>query len=468
MKKTIRILALLLCAIMMISLIAACGDNTGKENETTETVTPTEIQGPDLPDLTGTPPEETIGRGADVDEDIKLPAYELQDKVVRKLVNADEALSPQTLIFQENYTYNGEPAEMLFDITTHGEYMNKLITSVMTLDPPDIFSNDFDPSLINKNIVESVDTMIDFSTKLWAGTQKSHDRYLWNGKHYLVNPMFARWDVLWYNREIFENYGVETPDSLYEKGQWDWNTMRDAAMKLTIDENQDGVYEVFGIAIDDMKFLVPATGKSFVTFNDDGSVTNNMMSPEIARAMQFYVDLYVKDKCVYRGDDGRDKFVLSQIAMIVGGLWYRTPFQDMVRADKVSFVPYPKDPEADKYYCTEGANGFFIPKGARNPSGAAAYLSGIRFMYVDQEWLMADYDKVALDSGWTMREHEMLWNEVQGPKLNPIPDLSATFGVSSFNADIFVRTREGEPWATIAAEIAPMIQDNIDRLMSER
>jgi len=472
MKKTISIVAIILALLLTMLTLAGCGTSTVDTN-VTDTGTPTPTAKPHDADSTPMKPtviaEDSDRKFLDAapndDPELKMPAIELQDKVVTILAVTEEVDTPQQLIMKELYSYNGEAPEFKYIVTTHGEFMSKLIADVLAGNPPDLFGNDYDPTLIKKDLVQPVDEYISFTQGVWKNTQKSHDRYIWNGRHYLVNPVFSRWDVVWFNKAVFEEYGIDTPDVLYADYNWTWDTMRDAAMKLTIDLNQDGSNDIYGMAIDDFNMFISSTGTSYATLNADGTVTNNIESPEIARAMTFYVNLYLKDKCVYRGDDARDKFVLGQIAMISGGLWYRGPFTEMVRAGDVTFVPYPRDPSADKYYCPEGAGGTFIPRGANNIAGACALLSCTRYMYEDEKGLWDDYLKVAANEGWTETEHYMLWNEVQGVNLYPVPNLANCFGISAFNGDIFVRTREGEPWATIAAEISPMIDDNINRIL---
>ena len=393
-------------------------------------------------------------------EKIALPKYVMSSNKVVMLSVSDDG---QHDLFTKEY---GGVIEYV--VTSHEEYQNKLVSLVMSDQSPDGFSSAFQPNLIKKDLVQPIDSLFDFTMPLWAGLKKSLDQYKWNGNYYMVSPIFGRWSVVWYNRTIFADNGIDTPDTYLEKGEWTWSKLREVSKALTIDADQNGTPEIWGIAIDDLGMFISSTGKSFVTFNSDGTATNNIKSPEIASAIKFYADLYNKDKCVYKGDDGRDRFMQDQIAMIAGGLWYRVPFKEKMKVDSICFVPYPKSDSADKYYCPESSDGVFIPKGAKNPAGAAALISAKRFMYVDEYWLNWDKENVAKDCYWNDDDQNMIWNWVQNSaKLTPVPNLAQTFGVDQLNGDIYARTRDGEPWATIAEEISPKIDNNIAKALEK-
>ena len=71
--------------------------------------------------------------------------------------------------------------------------------------------------------------------------QPFYEAGLWNGQHYLApfdnKPLY----YLVYNPAIFEEYGLETPWELWEKGEWTWDAFRDAAQRLNVTDG-DGNY----------------------------------------------------------------------------------------------------------------------------------------------------------------------------------------------------------------------------------
>jgi multiple sugar transport system substrate-binding protein len=66
----------------------------------------------------------------------------------------------------------------------------------------------------------------------------------WDGKKYAMVRDIHLGGVMYYNKDLFDKYKVRYPD-----WTWDWNKWLDAAKKLTIDENKDGVPEIWGLYI---------------------------------------------------------------------------------------------------------------------------------------------------------------------------------------------------------------------------
>ena len=183
--------------------------------------------------------------------------------------------------------------------------------------------------------------------------------------------------------------------------------------------------------------------------------------------MNFLIGLYTKDNCTYQGGDTRDQFAQGKIAMIESHLWYRDPLQEMVRNNEIGFVPTPKDPQADKYYILDqfGSAGMWIPRGAKNPTGAAAYICAFRYSHLDADKKKEVFDRLVETIGWTQELEDMV-NEMQSSKYTSVSFTVPTFNITEFYGDMFARPKDGEPWATIAEELAPKIDANISKAMS--
>ena len=55
---------------------------------------------------------------------------------------------------------------------------------------------------------------------------------------------YSRRLSLFYNKTMFENYGLMTPNEYYEMGEWNWETFLDVAEQLSVDFDYDGVRSV--------------------------------------------------------------------------------------------------------------------------------------------------------------------------------------------------------------------------------
>ncbi|HHW08765.1 MAG TPA: sugar ABC transporter substrate-binding protein [Firmicutes bacterium] len=56
--------------------------------------------------------------------------------------------------------------------------------------------------------------------------------------------------VLFYNKDLFDNAGLNYPSRNWFDKSWNWDTFYEAAKRLRRDTNGDGVYDVFGASFD--------------------------------------------------------------------------------------------------------------------------------------------------------------------------------------------------------------------------
>ena len=432
MKRT----ALILSLASILLLTTACGNNG------------------DSSVVSFVKPESEVGSGVDGDETMRLPGYELTDKKVTMLTHYD---SEQNSVFKD--TYGGELERIIVPSDQVTARFQQLVNSDT---PPDLLDSNFIPTLVTKGYVQPLDEYIDFSTPLWSGVKESHEKIRVDGKLYMIDPMCARYSVMWYNKTIFKNAGLKNPGELLAEGNWNWDTYRDAAIKLTT-KGADGNVKQWGTAIDTLEAYIHATGKGSFSY-EEGNPVNCIKSNEISRAMSFLIDLSTKDNCVYPGGDSRDQFAQGKIAMVEGHVWYRDPLRDMLKNGDIAFVPTAKDPESDQYYIMEnfGSSGFYIPKGAKNVTGAAAYICSIRYSHLDKNKQKETFDKLAAEVGWTQECEDML-QAMQSEQYSPVPNTMSFFDLGEYYGDIFARPKDGEPWATIAEELAPKIDGNIEK-----
>ena len=270
--------------------------------------------------------------------------------------------------------------------------------------------------------------------------------------------------MVWYNKEIFEENGLKTPKEYYTEGNWTWDTYRELALANTVDSNSDGKPEIWGCAIDMPSMFVFTTGHDIVTLAN-GKIVNDVRNADVARAVQFYTDLYIKDKCAYDGTDSRDMFAAGQIAMLTGGMWYRSSWVDMLKRNAIDYAPFPKDPQADKYYLMEEFGNYYIGNTAKNPEGAAAYLTSERYHTLDktgrEEGILKDFDT----TGWTLELDDWLWNEFYKDDKKGVLSTYIMFEINNFWGDIWFRPKNGEPWSAVSEEISPKIDDTIARIL---
>lgn len=145
---------------------------------------------------------------------------------------------------------------------------------------------------------------------------------------------------LWYNKEIFDEAGIDYPDET-----WTWDTLLDTALELTDEEN-----DIYGM-------LAPVNNQegyySFL-YQNDGYVLNEektesgFRNPNTIEAMQWYVDLSLKHgvsptAAQFADNDRMVYFQSGRAAMGTFGSYQASTFvRNEYTAEHVDVAPLPK------------------------------------------------------------------------------------------------------------------------------
>ena len=195
------------------------------------------------------------------------------------------------------------------------------------------------------------------------------------------------------------------------------------------------------------------------------TATNNIRSEKVAKGINFYVELYDLN-IVYDGSDNKDMFAAGSIAMFMGPLWFRGFFRDIVHSGKIDVVPWPKAPEADKYYISEDFGSMVLGSDCANPQGAAAFMNSSRYSVLNTE----DNEELPNDIRYERSMETIeISNKIQeimfSPDKYPVFETWGAFEVNQYWGEIWFFTRLGEPWATTAEQLAPKIDADIARIL---
>lgn len=102
------------------------------------------------------------------------------------------------------------------------------------------------PSIAIANLVEPLENTI--TTADWAKgkegfNQELTNNFAWNNHLYAVVPQSGPFSpqmmLLFYNKKIINDAGLEDPRELYNKGKWDWDAFYNMGTELV---NNDGIY----------------------------------------------------------------------------------------------------------------------------------------------------------------------------------------------------------------------------------
>jgi multiple sugar transport system substrate-binding protein len=146
--------------------------------------------------------------------------------------------------------------------------------------------------LYSINSMVKTDTTINYDDIVFPGDAKFSGQIV-------GLPQKSCTHILRYNEDLFKKAGLTTPSDLYYKGKekaWNWDSLIEAAKKLTVDENGDGQPEQYGVSLDDncIKFSTIRSAGGDVL---DKALTKCVLnSPGGKKAFQFFVDLVRKYK----------------------------------------------------------------------------------------------------------------------------------------------------------------------------
>ncbi len=465
MKKLRSILALVLALVMAFTFIA-CGNNQSGDDDATPTPS-AEPTGTDEIDYSEGGKYLNLP-GATGGMEYRLPKFEFTSKEVVVMASSE--------IIRKDFDtfdpfYDAYELQYKTTIASATDCITKFIALYMADDSPDVCLFNYETNLVNKGYLSNWLDYIDTELDLWADIRTSIEESLFKGGLYgmAVSPSRGNY-MIFYNKEIFEELGVKTPDEYLEEGNWNWDTFTELVPQLTVDNDADGIPEIYGLSVDNPEFLAFTTGEEFVIVDGD-NVINNMRSENVARGINKFVDIVNMDGVSYAGDN-RTPFGQGSIAMMQAPVWYRISCHDLIKRDALGLVPTPRDPQADKYYIEETFGGMSLPSNAKNPWGAAAYVTSQKFMKIananDPE-KRAELEALTIEeqiekTGWTVALEDKL-NTIYGEEYYPVHVWAATFRISTLLGEMYFRPLTGEPWATVVEEVYPAYQAIIEEAL---
>lgn len=281
------------------------------------------------------------------------------------------------------------------------DFNDKLAAMIAADDSPDIVVYGWIacPGGIIKNMYEPLDDKIDLDTALWADMKTAVEDFAYKGKHYYYPTRIGNNFALNYSRKTIEDAGLTDPYDLYMSGNWTWDTWRQMMIDFC---NQSDENIGFGCSSDVLTAFVATTGVNFVNVNADGTFSNNLGSPDVARAMGFIEDLN-RDGLFHQKQLGDwvspELWAVNSDRMLFIGMepeWCYEAATAQIQDprgtendiyDTVSdfaFVPFPRDPQSEVYHLEYDTFGYMVPKGAKNMKGAIDWIYCNRVFETDE------------------------------------------------------------------------------------
>ncbi|MFQ5504299.1 MAG: ABC transporter substrate-binding protein, partial [Planctomycetota bacterium] len=235
--------------------------------------------------------------------------------------------------------------------------------------------------------------------------------------------------VLYYNRQLFLEKGVEPPDE-----SWTWEDLERAAIALCGPKDERGLRGSYGLSMNYWsQALMPWIWSSGgAVFDQDGRCVID--SPETIRALAFLRRLF--DLGVTTGRvspdairSARMSFEQGRVAMVApAGRWVVNRVRDRNPALDFDVAPLPRGPSGQRFTAL-AETGYCLSSASRHPGAAAEFL---RFLAGEEgAWLMAERGiavpavrQVAegpafLDPGRPPATDRVFLDELERARLNP-------------------------------------------------
>lgn len=141
--------------------------------------------------------------------------------------------------------------------------------------------------------------------------------------------------VVFYNAELFQKAGLKVPTP-----SWTWQEFLVSAQKLTVDQNQDGHAEQFGVSFNRTPpmFWLPLVWSSGGDLFSPDFQKFQLNSPQAITALQFYGDWRNRYHIAPRQNESGSAtmsqlFLQQKIAMMVSGRWSVPIFREQAKFD---------------------------------------------------------------------------------------------------------------------------------------
>lgn len=435
MKRTLKTaVASVLCLGMILSVTACSEGGSGGESTTPPPTTTFESYTPLVEHVT------TLTDKVDTDIKVEKKIRWLSHWAIDETQAAAELFKYVYGIPENGVESYGEDADKIFDYiyVDYNSRWDRLGTMVSTGDSPDIFQFEIAnyPYAAYKKMFQPIDDVIDFSNPLWDPTRDAMEQFKWGGETYCAIVTLNLDQVMWYRRSVVEQAGLKEPYEYYKEGNWNWNTMLE--MLDQWQKSGEGKYGLDGWQVPDR--LVSTTGVPIIGIVD-GKLQDNLYNADIERCMTNVIDVIFKQGYRYPRHE-LNGWSISVSEWVKGNTLFMCdlttaykdtllPYIERYKWDPsdVFCVPFPKDPEADKYYQVFKNDSFMLCAGAPNVEGFKAWTECLIATAYEEETIKIGREQNKINNKYT-DEMLDLFDEMQyGNVLTPVFDFKEGIGV---------------------------------------
>ena len=367
-----------------------------------------------------------------------LPAFDYQD---------DSKFENQVLkAFKEQYP----DIELELITASIDNWMVKLRTSASSGEAIDVFqdSANNNPMYALRGINQPLQDYIDMNNpNLHKETMDTV--FCYNGNYYVAvtepDPC-----VLFYNKEIFESEGLETPEELYQAGDWNFDSLARIAKQLTYSNNSG---KRWGLACNYPYIFFGANATSMVKLDQNYKYTLNITDPNLMKSLEVIQDAWYTNQ--WEGWEGTpwNAFYNGSAAMLADFKWVEQNILEAKEYGLCDFeygmVPMATGPNNPDGLTPMTAFGYAMGNGCDTP-----YHSGILIDML----INGEAEDNAKNYANFPAEHIKTYEEL-GKKLYPINSYDSAVG-GAFEICQAIAAGQSIPQAI--AEYTPIYQQKVD------
>ena len=320
----------------------------------------------------------------------------------------------------------GLKAELVY--VPSGKYVDTLQTKIAAGDIPDVFVSNESAECFPRTIeiaqpINKCST-VDLEDPIWDQSMLATATI--DGNVYMVNTLNTPWsgsNLVYFNKELFENNGFKTPAEYYEEGNWTWATLEKVLkdIKSLGNDYKGGMVNV-GIIADTM-------GASFVKYDyKTTTYSSGVNDPNLVAAYEWYAN--IKEQGL--ADATTTDFVNGKCGIVITGVYglKATGHWQNMDPESVGFTYLPALKDGTKGRVSSINRMYGIIAGAPNANAAGYFLR--HFL---------DYKNYDLSNTFLTKEagdfYYELTNTVADQKYFNFDSTTSTFvGTGSFSTNV--------------------------------
>lgn len=254
------------------------------------------------------------------------------------------------------------------DMVPQSTYVQEVAGMIAAGNSPDIFfDNGFFPSSVS--CLQPLEAMqLDLTDGIWdQGMLKMSTL---GGKPFLVNTVGNIWaevDCLFYNKKIFSDNNITTPEEYYKAGKWNFATLTKCMTEVK-NAGYIGGYI-------DVESLLASTGAGFYNFKNGkfSNGVNEMTHNVMTQISQWVSDGLIKNPLEH---NLLNNFITGKAGIAITNAFgmKATGYFEKMNPNDVGFTYIPRYDDNTKAYTTGLFRGWGLIRGSKNPVAAGIFL----------------------------------------------------------------------------------------------